>query len=166
MYFLKVNLCPENLKLRVFSFIGMLFFFSLLHFPVNAQKVDASTFGFNSEDATECLKRALSSKFDTLVIRSHKADWNIAPLIIKDLASKTIIFENGVIIKALPGKFKDVNSSLISLVNVDNLTMIGSGAILKMNKSEYKSGEWRLALNIRQCKKCNSYGFYNSGQRR
>src|SRR5690606_583909 len=95
----------------------------------------------------------------TLVIRKHNSDWNIAPIIIKDVNHKTIIFEKGTVIKALEGKFNDIHSSLLSLINVRDITLIGNGATLIMNKKEYINGEWRHAINIRQGKNITIKGF-------
>lgn len=118
---------------------------------LSAQRIEASKFGYNPNDATECLLKAFSSKYDTIVITKQIADWKVAPLSVKNISNKTIIFKKGVVLVALPGKFGDENACLLELDNARDISVLGYGATFKMNKKEYLDGEWRHALSLMQC---------------
>ncbi|MCG2461898.1 right-handed parallel beta-helix repeat-containing protein [Flavobacteriaceae bacterium F89] len=131
----------------------------LLSNILSAQKIEVSSFGYDPNNATECLLRAFSSRYDTIVITKQTTDWKVAPLSLKNISNKTIIFEDGVVISALPGKFNDIHAPLIELLNSNNIELLGNGATLKMNKREYVEGGWRHALSLRQCKNVTIKGF-------
>jgi len=114
--------------------------------PENA--VRASTFGYNSTDATDALINAIQSDNEVILIDRQNSDWNVRPIRITNLRNKHIIFEEGVILKALPGSFSSTSDQLFELRYAENVTIEGYGATFQMNKSEYNSGEWRHALAL------------------
>jgi len=69
------------------------------------------------------------------VVDNTGLPWKTAPLSIYR-NNITIILEPGVSIEALPGEF-DIYESLIRIRDQENITMIGYGAELKMQKQEY-----------------------------
>ena len=117
-----------------------------------AATVEASSFGFNANDATQALLAALNSKNDVIIIDKQSSDWVVGPIKVKNLLNKTIIFESGVVIRAKTGAFKSSNDKLFELINAQNVDIRGNGAIFRMNKNEYTNGEWRHGLSLRKCK--------------
>ena len=112
--------------------------------------VMASSFGFNANDATEAFQKALKSNNDFIVIDKKSSDWIIKPTRIFDLENKTIIFEQGVVLKAKPGAFGGQTDILLDLYKPSNLVIEGYGATFDMNKPEYTTGEFRHALKIQE----------------
>ncbi|WP_291871486.1 right-handed parallel beta-helix repeat-containing protein [Maribacter sp.] len=119
---------------------------------MQGQRVKASVFGYHRQDATVCLQKAIYSRFDTIIIEKQFSPWNIGPLVLRKLKNKTILFEKGVVVKAIAGKFGSKNACLFLLEECENLSIIGSQGVLSMNKREYIDGEWRHALSIRKSK--------------
>ncbi len=117
------------------------------NYPPDA--VFASSFGFNSSDATSAFKSAMNSNASTIVIDKQNSDWVVGSITIASLRNKTIIFEPGVILRAKSGAFPQTNDPLIRLNSPENVTIEGYGATFRMNKSEYTNGEHRHALSIR-----------------
>ncbi len=112
--------------------------------PSNAVK--ASTFGYNSSDATKALKAAISSSHTTIIVDKQAGDWVVGSLYLNQVRNKTIIFEKGVVLRAKRGAFKP-SDRLFQLVNSENVEIQGYGATFAMNKSEY-SGQQNHALAI------------------
>ncbi|KAA1246940.1 T9SS type A sorting domain-containing protein [Aquimarina sp. RZ0] len=118
---------------------------------VYSQTVKASSFGYNSSDATNAFQTALRSNNDTIIIDKRTSDWNVRPSKLFDINNKVIIFENGVKLKAIPGEFDRTNAQMLFLVRPKNLKILGYGAEIIMNKSELSSlqhSEGRHAINI------------------
>jgi len=116
------------------------------NYPSNA--VFASSFGFNSNDATSAFVAAINSGSSFVVIDKQSSDWVIKPTKFFDTRDMTIIFEQGVVLRAKSGAFPGTNDILVNLVRPKNLTIKGYGATFRMNKSEYNSGEHRHTLSI------------------
>jgi PKD repeat protein len=116
-----------------------------MEYPSNA--VFASSFGFNSSDATQAIKDAINSNNSYIVIDKQSSDWIVGPLHFYDLSNKTIVFEPGVVLQAKNGAFPP-SHRLLQFAYADNIEIIGYGATFKMNKSEYTSGEQRHTLSI------------------
>jgi hypothetical protein len=103
--------------------------------------------------------RALYSSYDTIIVDNAYKEWFIQPLHLKNLKGKTIYFQEGVVLKALKGKFTNKNAALITLENAVDVSLIGNGTIFMMNKAEYLDGEWRHGLSIRESKNISIKGF-------
>jgi len=112
-------------------------FFLMFCTVATATQRKASTFGFNSSDATTAFINALKSTIDTIIIDKQTADWNVGPMTISGVRNKVIIFESGVVLKAIRGRFNDRNASLLKLLSPVNVTILGYGARFKMDKNEY-----------------------------
>ncbi len=112
--------------------------------PSNAVK--ASTFGYNSNDATKALKAAIESSHSTIIVDKQSTDWVVGPLYFNKLRNKKIIFEKGVVLRAKRGAYRS-SDRLFQLTNSDNVEIQGYGATFAMNKSEY-SGQQNHALSI------------------
>lgn len=131
---------------------GLLFLFALLSLrSLHATMVNASTFGYTPTNATAAFQNAIQSSFDTIVFDLQSADWNVNPNLFFDLSNKTLIFEKGVVLRAIPGAFNGTGDCLLKLVRASNITIIGYGAEFVMNKPEYiilNDSEYRHCLHI------------------
>lgn len=115
---------------------------------------NAAWWGFDPDDATECLQRAIRSGAKRVIVPFTSRDWVVQPI---QLASnQEIVFEPGVVVAAKKGAFKGPNDSLFSASLRENITLIGYGATLRMRKHDYvgpdyAKAEWRMALAFRSC---------------
>lgn len=138
-----------KLRNNLLFFLSIIFLFLLNPTIAFGQKVKASTFGYNEKDATKAFKSAIESANDTIVF--DKNIWNIGPINLNNISNKTIIFESGVMVQALPDKFKATNASLLKMINCNNIEIIGCGAEFKMNKEEYikyNDSEHRMSMAL------------------
>ncbi len=118
-------------------------------------EVKASSFGWNAEDATECLQKAIDSGARKVVVDRQAGDWIVRPI---SVASKgqEIVFEDGVTVRAKKGEFKGLSDCLFDVRGeASDVVMRGEGtARLVMNKPDYqdparyRSAEWRSTLEI------------------
>ena len=104
---------------------------------VKASKITVSTdIGFNAINSTSFLDIAFTNTIaDTIIVDNIGMDWLTGPLDI-NRDDVTIIFERGVVLRALPNVFGQFDS-LIRLRDRSNVTILGYGATLIMNKQEY-----------------------------
>jgi hypothetical protein len=127
--------------------------------------VNASSWGFDKNDATECLQNAISSGVPTLIVDNTGSDWIInKPLNL--VSNQEIIFADGVVIQAKQDCFKGVTDSLFRGVNLTNVTLTGKGkATLRMRKTDYqdamryKPAEWRSGISLYDCANVTLRGF-------
>ena len=121
--------------------------FVLLAFSLNSlvsqSSIKASTFGYSSSNATSALKKALNSNYSKIIVDYQSGGWNIEPIRLFDLKDKEIVFESGVILKAIKGKFNASGASLLDLVRAKNVIITGYGATFKMNRSELQNYDSR-----------------------
>ncbi len=116
---------------------------------------NAAWWGFSAEDSTAALQAALDSGAKKVVIPYMGAPWIITP--VKLRGNQEVIFEPGVIVLAKRGAFLGRGDSLLTADGVDNLTIRGYGAILRMHKFDYQQppyqkAEWRMGLSLRGVK--------------
>ncbi|MBP6414405.1 MAG: T9SS type A sorting domain-containing protein [Bacteroidia bacterium] len=126
-----------------------------------ASSVNASTFGWNATDATTAFVNAINSVNDTIFIDRQVSDWMINATNFYTLNNKTIIFENEVNLVAIPGAFSNIYASLMTLYECNNVKIIGYGATLKMQKSEYialNNSEYRHCIQLISCNFIDVYG--------
>ncbi len=110
-----------------------------------------------SEDATEVFNKAFKTTADTIIIPNPGAPWIVRPLKFRG-SNKVIIWEKGTILQAKKGAFEKYDK-LLSINKSHNITLIGYGATLQMNKAEYNDGQWRHCLGIFNSENINVYGF-------
>jgi hypothetical protein len=118
---------------------------------------NASWWGFDKDDATECLQNAINSGVPKLIVDNMGSDWIInKPL--KLVSNQEIVFSDGVVIQAKKDCFHGNNDSLFEGSNLTNLTMEGEGnAILRMRKADYQDpakysrAEWRMGIKLSDC---------------
>ncbi|GGZ70295.1 malectin domain-containing carbohydrate-binding protein [Algibacter mikhailovii] len=135
--------------------IKLALFFTVLisTLQLNAQSIKASSFGFNATDATDAFREAIEADYDTIIIDKQASDWNVKPNKFFNIEDKVIIFEPGVVLRALPNEFSAGNNCLFWHVYPKNLTIIGYGAEFIMNKYELDlpdtvKSEYRHAISI------------------
>lgn len=112
-----------------------------------------SDFGFNPDDSTEIVQRALDSGAGKLLFDRQAGPWVVRPLFVR--SNTEVIFEEDVEIVAKEGEFHGLRDALLTLKGVTNVTLrgLGRGATLKMRIKDYQSsnyerGEWRHAVNL------------------
>ena len=129
-----------------------LIFLICLSLDLDATTITVSTdIGFDPIDNTNFLQFAFEETTEDTVIvdKVNGMDWNTGPLRI-ERNNVTIIFEEGVVLKALPGVF-DIFESLIQVTDKNNIAIIGYGATFMMNKQEYidlGDSEFRHGINL------------------
>jgi hypothetical protein len=130
--------------------------------------------GFDEEDATEALQAAIRSGARKVIVPNMSKDWNVRP--IQLAGNQEVLFEKGVVVTAKRGEYRGRGDSVFSATNVDNLTIRGHGATVRMYKEDYIVGlvlkdfgwhrwhgqyekaEWRCPLVIRGCTNVEVYG--------
>lgn len=121
----------------------------------DASDVKASSFGWNAEDATECLQKALDSGASRLVVDRQAGDWIVRPLTLKGRGDMEVVFEDGVVLRAKRGEYRDVGDVMLTVTSCTNLTLRAEGrASFVMQKADYRDGtkyktaEWRHTLAV------------------
>lgn len=101
------------------------------------EKVKASSFGFNAEDATSCLKKAIASNAKEVIIDNVGKDYIIgSPIGL--YSNQTITLEKGVIIRAKKGAFH--KGVMFRTEGGRNITIQGMGNNrIIMNKKDYRN---------------------------
>lgn len=117
------------------------------------KEAKASWWGFHKNNSTKALQSALNSGAKKVIVEKMKSDWIVDS--IKVPSNIEVIFEDGVVIRAIKGGFKGTKDSLFDITNRKNVRLTGKGKVLfVMNKKDYadpqkyKKGEWRHSVNI------------------
>src|SRR6476469_7049972 len=124
------------------------------------------------KDDTALIQKALdacSAQGKALHIPAMKKPYRVGPLRIP--SGSHVTFESGVVLQSFTG-FQQLQK-LINIVDVRNVELSGYGAVLRMNKTEYKTGEYRHCVFIAgstnvqieglTCADAGGDGFYISG---
>ncbi len=119
-----------------------------------AQGVKMSSFGYNAEDSTEIIQRALDSGVPTLVFDRQAGPWITRPLVAH--SNQELIFEDGVELLAKKGEFHGIRDYLFRCEGVSNLVIRGlgpKGGTFRMHKRDYQKppyarSEWRYTLRL------------------
>jgi polygalacturonase len=116
---------------------------------------NAAWWGFSKTDSTAALQAAIDSGAKTVVVPYVGDPWIVRP--IKLRGNLELVFEPGVLVLAKRGEFQGGGDSLFAAQGVENLTIRGYGATLRMWKSDYqkppyKRAEWRMGIAIRGCR--------------
>ena len=116
--------------------------------------VRVSSFGgFNTEDSTEIIQKALNSGAGKIVFDRQSGPWVSRPVFVR--SNTEIVFEDGVELCAKRGAFRQIKESLLSIECATNVTLrgLGKGGVLRMWKKDYQNppyrrAQWRHTLNI------------------
>jgi hypothetical protein len=107
----------------------------------------AAWWGFDPEDSTAALQAAIDSHAKRVLVPYMGAPWIVRSITLR--SDQEIDFEPGVLVLAKRHEFRGGGGSLFSANGVDNLTLRGYGATLRMWKKDYQNppyqkAEWRL----------------------
>jgi len=121
----------------------------------------AAWWGFNPEDATEAIQSAINSGAAKVVVPYVGQPWVVRPLHLK--SNQDILFEPGVVLLAKEGEFRGPHDCLVHAQEVENVTLRGYGATLRMRKADYTKGgyakaEWRHTLGLKGAKNVKVLG--------
>lgn len=146
-----------------FTGLGCLFVSTQSYAAAPAGYVDASTYGYNTTDATAALQAALNSG-QNVYIPNMGADWVTTPLLVTR-SNQNILLAPGVVIAAKAGEFMGTADTLFRFNNVSNSSITGYGATLRMRKADYlqapyPEAQWRTAISL-----TNVNGFSVNGLR-
>ena len=121
--------------------------------------VDASTFGYDPVDATYALQAAIDSGAQRVYVPNMGTPWNIQSVFLNS-SNQSIIFEDGVLVKAKGEAFYDPRQSLFTCRGESNITITGYGATIQMRKEDYVpyGGEWRHGISLLGCNNINILG--------
>ena len=116
--------------------------------------VKVSSFGFDAEDSTEIIQRALDSGARKLVFDRQSGPWITRPLVA--CSNQEIAFEDGVELVAKKGEFRGIRDYLFRCEGVSNLVIRGlgpKGGTFRMHKRDYQKppyarSEWRYTLRL------------------
>lgn len=142
--------------MRIFKgiFLGFIALAVLSTSPLYAaDAVVASSFGFNAEDATECLQKAIDSGAKTVIVDKQASSWNVRPIVLR--GDLELVLQEGAEIIAKQGEFKKLGDALLTASGASNIVIRGEGkgAALRMRKQEYwnepyQKSEWRHGVSI------------------
>jgi hypothetical protein len=117
--------------------------------------------GFDPEDATPALQACLESGARTIVVPAIGRPWVTRPLSIR--SHTTLVLQEGVQILSRKGDFRNGDSSLFTLKDVEDVAIYGYRARLTMRKVDYrqqpyKKSEWRHAIEMYGCSRISVLG--------
>lgn len=133
----------------------------------------ASCWGFDERDATGSLQAALDSGAATVVVpfMGETRPWILwangttSPNkgAVQLRSNQQVILESGVELQAKRGAFFGTGDCLLQANLVENLTIIGYGATLRMWRADYSrrpypKGEWRMGLSLRGVRNVGVFG--------
>jgi len=116
---------------------------------------DAAWWGFNPEDSTDALQAAIDSGAPQIVVPYMGEPWVVRPLTLRN--GIEIVLRPGVVLLAKEGEFKGSHDSIFAANGLDDVTLRGYGAILRMRKLDYMSpaydkAEWRMGVLLAGCR--------------
>jgi len=118
--------------------------------------VKVSSFGFDPEDSTEIIQKAIDSGAPKLVFDRQSGPWIARPLVGR--SNLELVFEDGVELVAKRGEYRGIRDYLFRFECVSNVVIRGlgeKGGTFRMWKSDYldpkqnyAKSEWRYALRL------------------
>lgn len=145
--------------MAVKSFFHLAVFLVVSSAFASEDTVRASSFGWTADDATECLTRALYSGARKIIIDRQASDWIVRPIVVTNAFTGEIVVEDGVVVRAKRGEFKDRGAALFYFHQAHDAVLRGEGkARFVMNKRDYQDpdryafSEWRHTLAVNNCR--------------
>jgi len=123
---------------------------------------NASWWGFDAEDATEALQAAIDSKAETVIVPHMGKAWIVRPIFLR--SNLELVFEPGVLVLAKKGEFRERLDCLLTAIDLEDITIRGYGAVLRMRKRDYRNPpypageEWKHGLKIEGSKRIRVEG--------
>ncbi len=122
-------------------------------FSLNAASVKVSSFNPDRQNATAAVQKALDSGAAQIIFDDPGFEYLITP--VKVRSNSELIFENGCVVRALPGAYKGKKDYMFAVENAENVILRGEGnAVITMNKRDYQNpslytpSEWRHTISI------------------
>jgi len=114
----------------------------------------ASWWGFNPEDSTDALQKAIDSGARDVIVPNVGRPWVVGP--IRLASGQRIVFERGVVVLAKAGAFRGRTECLFKADCCRDLAIEGYGAKWVMRKTDYhhppyQKAEWRHCLSLLSC---------------
>ncbi|MGI6082753.1 MAG: right-handed parallel beta-helix repeat-containing protein [Limnochordia bacterium] len=115
-------------------------------------EANAAWWGFDPEDSTEYLQAAIDSGSARVIVPNMGQDWIVRPIFLR--SNLELVLEEGTVVTAKKGEYHGKRDSVFTAQNVENVTIRGYGATIRMHKDDYASppyekAEWRMGINIR-----------------
>ncbi len=121
----------------------------------------ASWWGFDPDDSTAILQKAIDSKVERLVIDRQASPWVTGPL--SGVGGQEIVLESGVELVALKGAFRGKGECLLTFDHRERVIVrgekddAGEPPVIRMRKEDYQSAdyersEWRHGLAFLGCR--------------
>lgn len=101
-------------------------------------EANAAWWGFDRQDATEVLQAAINSGAKKLFVPDLGHDWIVRPL--RLVSNQEIILEPGVVLSAKRGEYRGRSDYILTARAIENVTIRGYGATVRMNKQDYMAG--------------------------
>jgi len=135
---------------------------------------NAAWWGFDEEDSTDALQRAIDSGARRLLIPNMTRDWVVRP--IRLAGNQELVLEPGTVVTAKRGEYHGSGDSVFTAKDLSNLTIRGYEATIRMQKEDYIVGkvlvdfnwdrwfgqypkaEWRMALSVVGCTNVKVFG--------
>ena len=144
-----MNFFKKHVSLLIFSISAL-----MLNSVCAAEKtVKVTDFHPGKNDATEAIRKAIGSGASKVIFDHPGFEYLTEPIMLR--SNQELIFEDGVSVRAMPGKFKGLGDSLFTCKGLKNVILRGNGkATLRMNKKDYqnqaiyKHSEWRFGIAL------------------
>lgn len=128
---------------------------------ISASNIKASQIAghpYVASNATDAFQTAGNYPVDTVIIDFvGTGEWIINTTTFFNLTNKTFVFENGVKLIAAAGY--GLNDCLFQLRFCNNVKLIGTNTLFKMQKQEYTTGEFRHCFAIVDCENIEASNF-------
>ena len=158
--------------------LPLIFITLLMALPLAAQQVNeemiarvaageitearASWWGFDEEDSTAALQAAINCGAPKLIVENMGKPWIVSPIFFA--SNQEIVFEDGCEILAKRGDYLERKEAMINLIGVENVTLSGYGATMRMwrddydDPEQYTKAEWRHVINMLGSTNINIFG--------
>src|SRR5438132_12420553 len=101
-------------------------------------EANAAWWGFDPADATQALQDAIRSGAKRVVVPNVGRDWVVRPIQLS--GKQEFVLEPGVVIAAKRGEYRGGGDTVFSATSINDLTIRGAGATIRMNKEDYIVG--------------------------
>src|SRR5262249_21971857 len=101
-------------------------------------EANAAWWGVDPEDATRALQDEIRSGARRVVVPNVDKDWVVRPIQLS--GQQELVLEPGVVIAAKRGEYRGGGDTVFTATAVDDLTIRGTGAMIRMNKEDYIVG--------------------------
>ena len=147
-----LRVCVASLAIHCFSCIQPIF---------ADQPADALRLAFDPVDSTAALQAAIDSGARRVTFPYVGRPWIVRPIRLR--SHLELVLEPGVMLLAKKGEFRGGGDSLLSAFGMEDLTIRGYGAVLRMRKEDYQHApysraEWRMGIGLYDCRRVRIEG--------